>query len=118
MDATPPVKRLRKANWGDDETLCLVQMYQEKAEQLRGSFNKQGISNQKKHQIWGDMAQNLNTNFENNRTSSEVKKRWFAISSRSRQNIQRFREAQRRTGEFIFSFSCKWFFESIIHKTD
>ncbi|XP_050710101.1 uncharacterized protein LOC126994879 [Eriocheir sinensis] len=57
-----------------------------------------GVSNRKKHEIWEQIAEELNNSFNNYRTSAEVKKRWFFINSRSRQKIQRFREERNRTG--------------------
>ncbi|XP_050720163.1 uncharacterized protein LOC127000483 [Eriocheir sinensis] len=98
MEATPPSKRNRKANWGEKETFRLADMYMDEVQTLKSSFKMPGVSNRKKHEIWEQIAEELNNSFNNYRTSAEVKKRWFFISSRSRQKIQRFREERNRTG--------------------
>lgn len=38
MIATPPSKCLKKANWGEEETMCLVQMYQQAVCALKPNF--------------------------------------------------------------------------------
>ncbi|XP_050694976.1 uncharacterized protein LOC126984823 [Eriocheir sinensis] len=98
MEATPPSKRNRKANWGEKETFRLAELYMDEVQTLKSSFKMPGVSNRKKHEIWEQIAEELNNSFNNYRTSAEVKKRWFFISSRSRQKIQRFREERNRTG--------------------
>ena len=95
----PQAKRQRKANWGEDESLQLAALYRDEVHVLRSSFKNVGVSNKRKHDIWLTITAELNSQFHNDRTAVEVKKRWFTISSKSRMKLQKFREHRRETGK-------------------
>lgn len=93
------LKRKRKANWSDGESLLLVQLYKENCTVLKADF-KSNIRNRQRKDAWEYITSTINETYRMDRTQQEVTKRWFTILSRSKKALCDHNKNTGATGKY------------------
>ncbi|KAK3892399.1 hypothetical protein Pcinc_003769 [Petrolisthes cinctipes] len=74
-----PIKKKRKPNWSQEETLHLVTRIQERKVIINGRF-KTSLTNKDKKAAWDKITRSLNAAYPlNQRTVDEVETKWFSV---------------------------------------
>lgn len=97
--ATPEGKRSRKANWSAEDTLLLVQMYQQHSKVFRSSFDQLGSSKKSKTSAWLTISQAVSEQSGIPRNIRDCQKRWQTVQSESRKRLAKHKEALTGTGK-------------------
>lgn len=101
--STPAKKRTRKANWTQEESGLLLELYRANAHVLRNNFSNPGCTNQAKQKIWEKIQNELQQAFPSGmRTVRECQKRYHTILMTSRQKLSQARQDYASTGKIIW----------------
>ena len=98
MSASETLKEKRNKNWTTEEQMLLAEEFSKRKEIMKGKFSKT-VSSKAKQEAWGAITAVINAaNPAVKRTTDEVQKKWYNISSSSKQELSLHRREVSKTG--------------------
>ncbi|CAC5360908.1 unnamed protein product [Mytilus coruscus] len=92
-----PEKGKRAANFTDAEKVFLTELVEKNINIINAKFNS-SITNQRKKQVWEDIAKQLNARGGAQRTATQIKEKWMKSCGAAREEAAKEKVHARTTG--------------------